>query len=230
MGWFDLSTLKEPYRLEGKKTMGLELAEQLGWTLPDVILYPTGGGTGLDRHVEGVRRNCAELGWICRSDDERCPRLDRPCQAEGCAPIVHGVREGRAVRRTVPERADGGQRAARAGRGRRLHDARRDPRQRRHGGGRARGDDRRVDAAGESAEGISICPETAVCFDVLEKLVASRRGEAGRGGRGVQHRGRAEVPRSDAGRAAVASTRTASTGRHSVTSIHAVAAAPRPGE
>ena len=55
MGWFDLSTLKEPYRLEGKKTMGLELAEQLGWTLPDVIFYPTGGGNGPDRHVEGVR-------------------------------------------------------------------------------------------------------------------------------------------------------------------------------
>src|SRR5262249_60386054 len=47
LGWFDLSTLKEPYRLEGKKTMGLELAEQLGWSMPDVLLYPTGGGTGL---------------------------------------------------------------------------------------------------------------------------------------------------------------------------------------
>ena len=53
-GWFDVSTLKEPYRLEGKKTMGYELAEQCGWSLPDVILYPTGGGDGADRHVEGV--------------------------------------------------------------------------------------------------------------------------------------------------------------------------------
>ncbi len=56
-GWFDLSTLKEPYRVEGKKTLGYELAEQLGWELPDVILYPTGGGTGSDRNVESVRRN-----------------------------------------------------------------------------------------------------------------------------------------------------------------------------
>ena len=56
MGWFDVSTLKEPYRIEGKKTMGLELADQLNWTLPDVIFYPTGGGTGLDWHVESVRR------------------------------------------------------------------------------------------------------------------------------------------------------------------------------
>jgi threonine synthase len=55
MGWFDVSTLKEPYRIEGKKTMGIELAEQLGWTLPDVIFYPTGGGTGLIGHVEGIR-------------------------------------------------------------------------------------------------------------------------------------------------------------------------------
>jgi threonine synthase len=56
-GWFDVSTLKEPYRAEGKKTMGYELAEQFDWTLPDVILYPTGGGTGTDRNVESVRRD-----------------------------------------------------------------------------------------------------------------------------------------------------------------------------
>ncbi|MEJ7710717.1 MAG: threonine synthase [Pyrinomonadaceae bacterium] len=53
-GWFDVSTLKEPYRVEGKKTLGYELAEQLAWTLPDVVVYPTGGGTGTDRHVESV--------------------------------------------------------------------------------------------------------------------------------------------------------------------------------
>ena len=56
-GWFDISTLKEPYRIEGKKTMGYEVAEQLGWELPDAILYPAGGGVGHDRHVEGFRRN-----------------------------------------------------------------------------------------------------------------------------------------------------------------------------
>src|SRR5262249_18848006 len=83
MGWFDVSTLKEPYRLEGKKTMGLELAEQFDWTLPDVILYPTGGGTGL----VGMWKAFAELqklGWL---KDVRLPRLIA-CQSDGCAPIV----------------------------------------------------------------------------------------------------------------------------------------------
>lgn len=81
-GWFDVSTFKEPYRVEGKKTMGLELAEQFGWQLPDVILYPTGGGTGL----VGMWKAFAELealGWI---GSER-PRMVS-VQASGCAPIV----------------------------------------------------------------------------------------------------------------------------------------------
>src|SRR5258708_959619 len=63
MGWFDMSTLKEPYRLEGKKTMGLELAEQLGWRLPDVILYPTGGGTGLSGRWKALAER-SELGLL----------------------------------------------------------------------------------------------------------------------------------------------------------------------
>jgi threonine synthase len=87
-GWFDMSTLKEPYRLEGKKTMGLELAEDFGWHLPDVILYPTGGGTGLI----GMWKAFAELralGWI---DDHR-PRMV-VVQAEGCAPLVKAFEEG----------------------------------------------------------------------------------------------------------------------------------------
>ncbi len=66
MGWFDMSTLKEPYRLEGKKTMGLEIAEQFGWKLPDVILYPTGGGTGLIGMWKAFAE-LRELGWL-RSD------------------------------------------------------------------------------------------------------------------------------------------------------------------
>src|SRR5690242_1535804 len=82
-GWFDVSTLKEPYRLEGKKTMGLELAEQLGWRLPDVILYPTGGGTGLIGMWKAFAE-LRELGWL---RDEKLPRLVS-CQSEGCAPIV----------------------------------------------------------------------------------------------------------------------------------------------
>ncbi len=70
MGWFDLSTLKEPYRLEGKKTMGLELAEQMGWALPDVIFYPTGGGTGLIGMWKAFQE-LAELGWLERRQASR---------------------------------------------------------------------------------------------------------------------------------------------------------------
>jgi threonine synthase len=87
-GWFDLSTLKEPYRIEGKKTMGLELAEQLDWQLPDVIFYPTGGGTGLI----GMWKAFAEmeaLGWI----GSRRPKMIA-VQAEGCAPMVRAFEAG----------------------------------------------------------------------------------------------------------------------------------------
>src|SRR5690242_1143039 len=82
LGWFDLSTLKEPYRLEGKKTMALELAEQLGWTMPDILLYPTGGGTGLVGIPKGYEELMA-MGWISGP----LPRVVA-VQAEGCAPIV----------------------------------------------------------------------------------------------------------------------------------------------
>jgi threonine synthase len=88
LNWFDLSTLKEPYRVEGKKTMGFELAEQFGWQLPDVILYPTGGGTG----IVGMWKAFDELealGWI---SDKR-PRL-YSIQTAGCAPIVRAFESG----------------------------------------------------------------------------------------------------------------------------------------
>ena len=88
MGWFDFSTLKEPYRLEGKKTMGLELAEQLGWSMPDVLLYPTGGGTGLVGIPKGYEELRA-MGWISGA----LPRIVS-VQAEGCAPMVKAWREG----------------------------------------------------------------------------------------------------------------------------------------
>lgn len=81
-GWKDVSTLKEPYRLEGKKTMGFEIAEQLGWTVPDVILYPTGGGVGLIGIYKALKELQA-VGWI----GEKMPRLVA-VQAAGCAPIV----------------------------------------------------------------------------------------------------------------------------------------------
>jgi threonine synthase len=88
LGWFDLSTLKEPYRLEGKKTMGLELAEQMNWQLPDVIIYPTGGGTGLIGMWKAFNEMEA-LGWI----GPKRPRLVS-VQAEGCAPIVRAFERG----------------------------------------------------------------------------------------------------------------------------------------
>jgi threonine synthase len=164
-GWFDLSTLKEPYRLEGKKTMGLELAEQLGWTLPDVILYPTGGGTGLIGMWKAFAE-LRELGWLRSA---KMPRLVS-CQSDGCAPIVrafeagqrfaepfahaHTVASGLRVPAAVGDfmmldaiRASGG--CAVAGREDRII-----PWMRR----------------AASLEGIAFCPETAVCFDCLEKL------------------------------------------------------------
>ncbi len=88
-GWFNVSTLREPYRIEGKKTMGLELAEQLGWRLPDVIIYPIGGGTG----IVGMWKAFAELdqlGWLTY---KRLPKMII-VQAEGCAPLVRAFHEG----------------------------------------------------------------------------------------------------------------------------------------
>ncbi len=89
-GWFDVSTLKEPYRIEGKKTLGYEIAESLGWRLPSVIVYPTGGGTGL----VGMAKAFGEmrsLGWV----KDRMPRFVS-VQAEGCAPIVRAFDAGQA--------------------------------------------------------------------------------------------------------------------------------------
>ncbi|MGB8554514.1 MAG: threonine synthase [Pseudolabrys sp.] len=88
VGWFDVSTLKEPYRIEGKKTMGLELAEQLGWSVPDVIFYPTGGGTGLI----GMWKAFAELEAIGFIGAKR-PRMVA-VQASGCAPMVRAYEAG----------------------------------------------------------------------------------------------------------------------------------------
>ena len=95
-GWHDVSTLKEPFRVEGKKTMGYELAEDFGWTLPDAILYPTGGGTGLIGMWKAFEE-MEELGWIGSA---------RPTmiavQAEGCAPIPKAFAEGKEVAEKFP--------------------------------------------------------------------------------------------------------------------------------
>src|SRR5688500_11456767 len=169
LGWFDLSTLKEPYRLEGKKTMGLELAEQLGWRLPDVIFYPTGGGTGLIGMWKAFQE-LRELGWL-KSD--KMPRLVS-CQAEGCAPIVRAFEKGERFAEPIPNAhtVASGLRVPGAVGDFMMLDAIR------ASGGRAVAG--REAAIGPwmvragSAEGICICPETAVCFDVLERVIAER--------------------------------------------------------
>jgi len=97
-GWFDVSTLKEPFRIEGKKTMGYEVAEQMGWTLPDAILYPTGGGVGLIGMWKAFEEMEA-LGWI---DAGKRPKMI--CvQAEGCAPIPKALQEGEGVSKMWPD-------------------------------------------------------------------------------------------------------------------------------
>ncbi len=90
IGWFEVSTMKEPYRIEGKKTMGLELAEQFAWDLPDVILYPTGGGTGLVGMWKAFQE-LAALGWV---DPDALPRMVA-VQSDGCYPIVRAFEQGK---------------------------------------------------------------------------------------------------------------------------------------
>lgn len=169
-GWFDLSTLKEPYRIEGKKTMGLELAEQFDWELPDVILYPTGGGTGLI----GMWKAFAELeqlGWL---NSPRKPRMIS-CQSEGCAPIATAYARGE---RFAPKFEN----AATIASGVRVPVAVGDfmilDAVRASGGTAVAVPEERIAPwmkKSISLEGLAICPETAVCLGALEMLLA--RGE-----------------------------------------------------
>jgi threonine synthase len=89
LGWYDVSTLKEPYRIEGKKTMGYELAEQMNWTLPDWIIYPTGGGTGMVGMWKAFDE-MERIGWLARGKRPKMVSV----QAEGCAPIVRAFQQG----------------------------------------------------------------------------------------------------------------------------------------
>src|SRR5262245_36857776 len=168
MNWFDRSTLKEPYRIEGKKTMGLELAEQMNWTLPDVILYPTGGGTGLIGMWKAFQE-LKTLGWLLLDD---MPRLIS-CQAEGCAPIVRAFEKGERFAELFPNARTvaSGLRVPVAVGDFMMLDAIRESRGKAVAGSEANISDWMRRAS--SAEGISICPETAVCFDVLERMIAA---------------------------------------------------------
>lgn len=168
-GWFDVSTLKEPYRVEGKKTLGYEIAEQLGWSLPDVILYPTGGGTGLI----GMWKAFAEmesLGWV---GPER-PRMFS-VQASGCAPIVKAFAAGTSSAEEFPNahtRASG-LRVPKAVGDFLMLKILRDS----HGGAIAIEDEEMIKATREigAAEGLFAAPEGAACFVALRKLVAAGR-------------------------------------------------------
>ncbi len=173
-GWFDFSTLKEPYRLEGKKTMGLELAEQLGWRLPDVILYPTGGGTGLIGMWKAFQELLA-LGWL---RETKLPRLVS-CQSAGCAPIVRAFDAGQRFAEPFPNAhtiASGLRVPAAVGDFMMLDAIRAS------GGCAVAGAEERIVHWMQRVsrlEGIAICPETAVCFDVLQRLRQDGRvGEA----------------------------------------------------
>ena len=167
MGWFDISTLKEPYRIEGKKTMGLELAEQFEWKLPDVILYPTGGGTGLIGMWKAFDE-LAQLGWLT---SECRPRMVA-VQSEGCAPIVQAFDKGERFAEPFPNAATiaSGIRVPAAVGDFMILDAVR------QSGGRAIGviEERIREwmAIGVRDEGIAICPETAACIGALEQLAA----------------------------------------------------------
>jgi threonine synthase len=165
MGWFDLSTLKEPYRLEGKKTMGLELAEQFDWHLPDAILYPTGGGTGLIGMWKAFQE-LRELGWL---KSERMPRL-YSCQSDGCAPIVRAFESGErfATRFENAKTVASGLRVPAA-----VGDFLMLEAIRASGGQALTGRENSIAewmVRSSSAEGASVCPETAICFDCLKML------------------------------------------------------------
>jgi threonine synthase len=167
-GWFDVSTLKEPYRVEGKKTMGYEIAEQLNWKLPDVIIYPTGGGTGLIGMWKAFAE-MEEMGWIGK---------DRPrmvsVQASGCAPIVRAFAEGKNI-------AEPWQNAKTVASGLRVPQAVADflmLRALRESKGTALSvsDDEmlaEIPRVGR-AEGIFFCPEGAACVAALRQLAKQR--------------------------------------------------------
>ncbi len=166
MGWFDLSTLKEPYRIEGKKTMGLELAEQFNWKLPDVIFYPTGGGTGLIGMWKAFNE-LREMGWL---ESSVMPRMI--CvQSTGCSPIVNAYQRGEKHATPV-------QNAQTIARGIRVPAAVGDfmilDAIRQSGGAAVAVDETSITPwmlRASATEGICICPETGACFAAVEQCL-----------------------------------------------------------
>jgi threonine synthase len=166
-GWFDVSTLKEPYRVEGKKTLGYELAEQCDWQLPDVILYPTGGGTGLIGMWKAFDE-METLGWI----GKKRPRMFA-VQATGCAPIVRAFEAGEKIAAEFPDARTlaAGLRVPKAiGDFLILNILRQS-----NGGAIAVTDEEMIRAARDvgSKEGLFVCPEGAACFASLKSLCST---------------------------------------------------------
>jgi threonine synthase len=164
-GWFDVSTLKEPYRVEGKKTLGYELAEQLDWKLPDVIIYPTGGGTGLVGMWKAFDE-MQQMGWI----GSKRPRMVT-VQSDGCAPIVKAFEEGK-------QHAEMFENAATVASGLRVPKAIGDflilDAIRKSGGTAiAVSDAELIDAVDEigSREGLFVAPEGGACLPALRVLI-----------------------------------------------------------
>ena len=166
-GWFDLSTLKEPYRIEGKKTMGLELAEQFDWKLPDVIFYPTGGGTGLIGMWKAFQE-LREMGWL---ESATMPRMI--CvQSTGCSPIVDAYNQN--LKHAIPflnaHSVASGIRVPASVGDFMILDAIRESH------GRAVAVDEESIGKwlrlGMASEGISICPETGACIGAVETCLA----------------------------------------------------------
>jgi threonine synthase len=163
--WFDVSTLKEPYRVEGKKTLGYELAEQLGWKLPDIVIYPTGGGTGLIGMWKAFDEMEA-MGWI----DSKRPRMIS-VQAAGCAPIVRAFREGKRFADEFPNAftTASGLRVPKAIGDFMILDAIRAS----GGTAVAVSDEELLEAAREigAEEGLFVAPEGAACLPALRRLI-----------------------------------------------------------
>lgn len=168
MGWFDMSTLREPYRIEGKKTMGLELAEQMDWELPEHIFYPTGGGTGLIGMWKAFDE-LATIGWI---PDSPRPRMFS-CQSDGCAPIARaweqGLDHGAEISDPVTEAS--GLRVPKALGDFLILSAVRES------GGQALATPeaglRDLMSLATRLEGISLCPEAAACLGCLSQALAA---------------------------------------------------------
>src|SRR5438477_2380581 len=168
-GWFEMSTLKEPYRVEGKKTLGYELAEQLNWQLPDAILYPTGGGTGLIGMWKAFDEMEA-LGWIGR----KRPRMFS-VQANGCAPIVRAFENGETSAPEFPnaQTIASGLRVPKAIGDFLMLNILRQSR----GAAVAIDDEQMIRATRElgSTEGLFVAPEGAACFAALKSLLEAKQ-------------------------------------------------------